>query len=93
MRPAIVVPAFSRVAALERLLASLARAHYPDEGVNLVISLDGGAAPSVAACARAFEFPHGAVEVVEREQRLGLRQHILWCGDQTERESNDWSYT
>jgi len=84
-RPAIVVPAFARAAALDRLLASLARAHYPDGGVHLVISLDGGATPDVVACARAFEFPAGTAEVVEREHRLGLREHILWCGDQTER--------
>jgi hypothetical protein len=54
-------------------------------GKRVVISLDGGAAPDVRTCAHAFEFPYGTVEVVERDQRLGLREHILWCGDQTGR--------
>jgi hypothetical protein len=84
-RPAVIVPAYSRPSALRRLLASLNRAHYPDRGVHLIISLDGGADAKVVDCARAFEFAGGTVEVIERAKRLGLREHILWCGDQVEK--------
>ena len=83
-RPVVIVPAFSRSGALRRLLASINRAHYPTNGVRLIISLDGGAPRDVVESAREFEFRSGSVEVIERDERLGLREHILWCGDRTE---------
>lgn len=85
IRPAIIVPAFSRPQALRRLLASINRAHYPDDSICLVISLEGGAKKEVVECARSFKFNAGIVEVVERRTQLGLREHILWCGDQTQK--------
>ena len=84
-RPAIVVPAFSRPLALQRLLRSLNRANYPVEGVRLVISVDGGAAEEVTRIAREFQFASGPKEVIVRERNMGLRDHLLWCGDQTAR--------
>jgi hypothetical protein len=79
--PLIVVPAFSRPRALARLLASLNAAHFPSAGAEVVISLDGGAASEVRAVANGFEFRGGNVRVVEQPRNLGLREHILWCGD------------
>ena len=40
-KPTIVIPAYNRPAALQRLLASLLRADYPAD-VRLVIAIDGG---------------------------------------------------
>jgi len=84
-RPAVIIPAYSRPGALRRLLASINRAHYSDQRVHLIISMDGGADAKVVDFARAFEFAGGTVEVIERTERLGLRKHILWCGDQAEK--------
>lgn len=83
LQPAIVVAAFSRPRALQRLLDSLNAAEYPAEGVHLVISIDGGGPSSVVEVARRFVFQHGPVQIVERSENLGLRKHILWCGDQS----------
>ena len=82
--PAIIIPAYSRPRSLQRLLACVEAAVFPSHDVRLIISLDGGASEEVAEIAHAFEFTAGNVEVVERQENLGLREHILWCGDQTE---------
>jgi len=81
--PVIIVPAFSRSEALFRLLNSINSAVYPDRKIHLIISLDGGATPDVKKVAENFHFKHGDSSVIQREENLGLRKHILWCGDQT----------
>jgi hypothetical protein len=81
-RPAIVAVAYDRPASLERLLGSLGRASYPAAGgVPLVVSIDHGGDPRVREVAEAFPWPHGPKEVIAQGERLGLREHILRCGD------------
>ncbi len=81
--PTIIVAAYSRYKSLIRLLDSINNAAYPDEGVNLIISLDGGATSEVVDIAESFVFMHGHKSVVRRTENMGLRKHIMWCGDQT----------
>jgi hypothetical protein len=89
LRPAVVVVAYNRPAALRRLLDSLARTEYPPSNdVNLVISLDRGEdarSQDVAALAHGFAWPFGSKEVVHHERHLGLVEHFLACGRLTER--------
>jgi hypothetical protein len=82
--PAIIVPAFSRPRSLRRLLDSLNSAQYVNNP-TLVISIDGNAAPETIQIASDFRFHGGRKEIVTRSVNLGLREHLLWCGDQTER--------
>jgi len=82
--PAIVVLGHGRPSALARLLGSLERAAIPD-GTALVVSIDGGGDPQVAQVARAARWPFGPLEIVVRERNLGLRAHVLACGDLVER--------
>lgn len=81
MRPVIAVPAYQRAGSLKRLLTSIGRSRIP-EGVRLVISLEGGASDDVRAVAE--DFKPGNLDVVVRlhTERLGLRKHILACGDE-----------
>lgn len=84
--PAVVVVAYDRPGPLARLLASLARARYPEgTEVPLVISIDHGGDPAVVETARDFPWPHGKKEVLPRPERMGLREHVLACGDLAER--------
>ena len=85
LKPAIVVAAYNRDQSLARLLKMLARAHYVSKDVLLVISIDGGGAEAVNALADSFEWHHGEKRVICHEQNLGLREHILRCGDLTEK--------
>ncbi len=84
--PAIVIVTYNRPDSLRRLLGSLRKARYPD-GVPLVISIDGGEnqEKDVVKIAEEFSWPFGNKEVICHEENLGLRKHILSCGDLTER--------
>ncbi len=80
--PAVVAVAFNRPASLKRLLDSLTKAHYPD-GVTLVISIDGGGDLAVRELAERFDWPFGEKRVRVHSENLGLKEHVLSCGDLT----------
>lgn len=50
---------------------------------RLVISIDGGGDPECVAIAESFEWPSGQKHVIARDRNLGLREHVLACGDLT----------
>lgn len=86
MNPAIVIPAFNRPAALERLLVSLAAADVP-AGVPLVLTVDhptqerhraGHAA--VLHLAHQFHWPHGPKEIISQPEHLGLVGNVFYAG-------------
>ncbi len=80
-RPAIVVVAYNRPHSLQRLLSSLSRLRIPEGGpVSLIIGIDDAFAPTVRV-AEAFTWSHGPKQILQRPDRLGLRKHILRCGD------------
>lgn len=85
MTPVIVVIAYNRPEALKRLLGSLSHAEYPeDEKVSLIISIDRAADEGNAAVlqlASDYEWRYGEKHVVYREENLGLKRHVLLCGD------------
>lgn len=80
--PALVAVGYNRPAALRRLLESLRSIVLPG-GTPLVISLDWSGNVEVARLADAFHWPHGPKRIIRHEQNLGLRRHILACGDLT----------
>ncbi len=81
---AIVVAGYDRPQALARLLASLDRVDFEGQRVPLIISLDRGGPREVEDLARAFAWRHGAKTLRTFPRHLGLKQHILACGDLTE---------
>ncbi|UCJ14909.1 hypothetical protein K5Q02_13605 [Pseudomonas sp. MM211] len=82
--PTIVVIGYNRPKSLSRLLGSLIKARYPEGEVRLVISLDNSGNPQPRQVAEAFDWPHGEKRIIAHPERLGLRQHVLSCGDLTE---------
>lgn len=82
--PTIVVIGYNRPKSLSRLLGSLINARYPEGDVRLVISLDNSGNPEPRHVAEAFDWPHGEKRIIAHPERLGLRQHVLSCGDLTE---------
>ncbi len=81
-RIAIVVIAYNRGTALLRLLDSLASAYYPKElNVPLIISVDKSDSSDVANIAEEYVWIHGDKSVRLQEKNLGLREHVLKCGD------------
>ena len=81
--PAIVVVGYNRPESLARLLRSLGQALYDGREVTLIISVNKADRPEVANVAAGYVWPLGEKRVVMQPQRLGLRQHILQCGDYT----------
>ena len=82
MKPAIVVVAYNRPHALQRLLGSLAKLQGVADA-PLVISIDAGGAQfeTVLAVAEQFAWHFGQKRVVVRERPYGLIAHIFACGD------------
>lgn len=78
--PAVVAVGYNRPAALLRLLRSLAAGTYPNN-VPLIISLDFSGDPRPGDIADAFDWPHGPKHIIRHPKQLGLREHILSCGD------------
>ncbi len=84
-RPAIVAVGYNRPEALKRLLGSIESAEYgSDDSPTLIISIDKSDTDEVVRVAKDFEYTHGEKIVMDRSARLGLREHVLACGDLTE---------
>jgi len=83
MNIAVVVAAFNRPESLKRLLASISLAEYNGNKVTLVISIDyqdSGLHAETVAIAKNFEWAFGDKMVIEHQENLGLKKHILSCG-------------
>jgi glycosyltransferase involved in cell wall biosynthesis len=78
---AVVIPTYNRPKALERLLFSVSNAIYKSLPV-LIISIDGGADERVVKIANAFNWK-GEKKIIKHQSNLGLKNHILSCGDLT----------
>ena len=83
MSTAIVIAAYNRDYPLKRLLSSISRACIPNTA-DLIISIDRNDNRKVYDLAHGFEWKHGNKRVLEQKSHLGLKNHILACGDLVE---------
>ena len=84
-RIAIVSVGYNRLKSQVRQLSALARADYSGyDNVPLVISIDCSGDTELYDYVRNYEWPHGDKYVIIREKRMGLKEHILACGDLTQ---------
>ena len=82
---AIVSIGYNRLDSQSRLLENLVKADFTGyENVPLVISIDCSGDEGLYDYARNFQWPHGDKYVIIREKRMGLKNHILSCGDMTQ---------
>ena len=81
---AIVVVGYNRINSLKRLLTSLTEADYPNKDIPLIISIDASGDTGLYDYVREFQWDKGPKYVNIQEERLGLKNHILQCGDLTE---------
>lgn len=80
---AIVAVGYNRLSSMKRLLSSLNNAHYDHDDIPLVISIDASGDQALYDYASNFEWSHGDLYVNIQKERLGLRKHIIQCGDLT----------
>lgn len=78
----IVIVAYNRPSSLLRLLKSIARAEYPKKDIPLIISIDKADDNNeVLQVAKKFEWHFGEKKINYKKENLGLRKHVLQCGD------------
>lgn len=80
INPAIIISAYNRPHALQRLLNSIAAAHYDSDEISLIISIDKSESDRVKTIAGNFEWAYGTKQIISHEEHLGLKRHILFCG-------------
>lgn len=77
---AICVIGYNRLFSIKRLLYSLNNAFY-NTNVPLIISIDKSDTDEVEKYADSFAWAFGPKRVIKHEENLGLRKHILQCGN------------
>ena len=78
---AIVVVAYNRPDALLQLLNSLNKVDYEGYSVPLIISIDYSGKEDTYRAAEAFEWSFGEKKIIRHPENLGLKKHVLSCGD------------
>lgn len=81
---ALVVVGYNRPDSMRRILGSLASAQYAYEEIPLVVSIDCSGDDRVWQAADEFVWKYGEKRIIRHEARMGLRRHIISCGDLTE---------
>lgn len=81
---AIVAVGYNRPDAMARLLHSVENAEYGNDSVDLIISIDKGERrDEIEKVAQRIDWKHGKKIIKKHEERMGLKKHILSCGDMT----------
>ena len=83
-RIAIIAVGYNRKKSLTRLLESLNNANYPSNDIPLVISIDASGDQDLYDYVKSYEWNHGTKYLNIQQERLGLKNHILQCGDLTQ---------
>lgn len=82
---AIVIVCYKRVDGVKRLLSSLELVDFAGRNdIALIVDIDFSGSDEIASFAFGYEWPHGEKRVVSRKNRMGLKSHVLSCGDYTE---------
>lgn len=83
--PVIIVLTYNRVNTVERLLRSLESAYYEefDGQIKLIISIDFSGSNELLNTIEKFKWSHGEIEIIKHTKHLGLKSHLLSCGDLT----------
>ena len=81
MKIALVIVAYNRLESLQRLLLSVENAYYDDDVVNLIVSVDKSDSDNVERWINKYLWRYGKYEVITHQEKLGLRNHIIECGN------------
>ncbi|MGU8132235.1 hypothetical protein ACV3S0_07820 [Clostridium perfringens] len=77
----IVVIGYNRVNSLDRILNRLNFCEYFGDKITLIISIDNCGKRDAEEYAKSFKWNHGEKIVKTFPKRLGLRKHVLKCGN------------
>lgn len=83
--PAIVIVGCNRIDSFKRLLDSIFNAKYQRKDIPLVISIDySEKAETLRSIAETKNWIYGKKRVIVQEKNIGLKKHIIKCGDLSE---------
>ena len=85
LKIAIVVVGYNRAASVKRLFESLDAANYDNDVVELIVSIDKSDCNDVENVAEKFKWKYGKKTIIKHKENLGLRKHILKCGELTKK--------
>lgn len=77
----IVAIGYKNALGVQRLLKALDEADYQDQEILLIVSIDYSGKDTVLNVAKNFEWKYGQKVVRSFSKNLGLRKHVLACGD------------
>jgi hypothetical protein len=83
IHPVIIIIAYNRTQSLKRLLDMVSAAVY-HTAVDLVISIDKSDNEEIIPLAETFDWQYGKKRIIAHQKNLGLKKHVLSCGDLTE---------
>lgn len=83
MRLAICIISYNRSESVRRVLSSIDKGFYLNDSVDLIISIDYSGSDAVEKVASEFKWEHGEKKIISHNHNLGLRQHVLKCGELT----------
>ena len=81
---AIVVVAYNRSSCFNQALKSLNDIITTSNDIDLIISIDNKGTSDVIKIAKRFAWRHGKKIIKVHQEKLGLKRHFIWAGDQTE---------
>jgi hypothetical protein len=83
MKPTIVICVYNRPSLLFRLLSSIQKGKFL-QGASLIISIDFSEDQAeIVKMLDDFEWIYGDFHLIIHSANLGLREHVLYCGDLT----------
>lgn len=86
LKPAIILVNYNRPDCTKRILESIGNAKYLFSRIPLIISIDCSEKTSeIEKIAKDFEWKYGDKIIVKYDERLGLKKHILKCGEFSEK--------
>lgn len=86
---AIVVITYNRLLSLKRLVSSLQNANYLNDRIDLIFSIDKSTIyKEIEDYCNSVEWNYGEKNIYVQSERLGLKRHILKCGDFLNHYSN-----
>ncbi|MBO6243545.1 MAG: glycosyltransferase family 2 protein, partial [Clostridia bacterium] len=77
----IVIVGYKNAEGVERLLSSINNVDFDGDKVTLIFSIDFSGDDSVKSLAEKFKWNNGNKIIIAHTENLGLKEHILSCGN------------
>lgn len=82
MKGLITIVSYNRLEALKKLLFCLSKLKINDLVIDLIVSIDHSSSQNeIYTSISDFHWSHGQFNIIKEQSNLGLKKHVLRCGD------------